>query len=86
MMLLEAVIYNICCYFKYTYVALSLNELEGLQLKCNNTRESCIYNGQTLIEERGFNYIGIRASIGILIAFIIFSRTIAYIGVRFIKH
>jgi ATP-binding cassette subfamily G (WHITE) protein 2 len=73
-------------YFKYTYVALSLNELEGLQLKCDNRTQSCIHDGQTLIEERGFNYINISACIGVLLAFIFSCRIIAYIAVRFLKH
>jgi len=76
-------------YFKYTYVALSLNELEGLQLACDNTlntTQPCIYDGQTLIQERGFDYMDITACIGVLLGFILFSRIIAYLGVRFLKH
>ncbi len=80
---------DVLSYFKYTYVALSLNELEGLQLACDNTlstTQTCIYDGQTLIQERGFDYMDISACIGVLLAFILFSRTIAYLGVRFLKH
>lgn len=81
--------FDVFSYFKYIYVALSLNELEGLQLTCDktkNTTEVCIHDGQTLIQERGFDYINIPACIGVLFAFTLFSRTIAYIGVRFLKH
>lgn len=80
---------DIFSYFKYIYVGLSLNELQGLQLICDtklSTTQSCIYDGQELIKERGFDYINISTCIGVLIGFILCSRIIAYVGVRFLKH
>ncbi len=74
-------------YAKYTYVGVSLNELTGLVLSCadagNNT---CIPNGETTIKQLGLNYISIGGCIGTLIAFIIFCRVVAYLGVRFLKN
>ncbi len=74
-------------YAKYTYVGISLNELEGLVLSCANAGTNpCIPNGEVTIQQLGFNYISIGGCIGTLIAFIIFCRIVAYLGVRFLKH
>ena len=74
-------------YAKYTYVGISLNELQGLVLSCADAGTStCIPNGETTIKQLGLDYISIGGCIGVLLAFIIFCRIIAYLGVRFLKH
>ncbi|CAF1061054.1 unnamed protein product [Adineta steineri] len=84
-------------YIKYSFVGASLNELHGLQLNCNglkttmfnatyNITETCITSGEELIKERGYDHISLEGCIGVLIAFIIFCRAWAFIGVRFLKN
>jgi len=84
-------------YVKYTYVGASLNELHDLKLSCNglktimlnatyNLTRPCIQSGEELIHERGYDYLNMEACIGIIIGFIIFCRTWAFIGVRFLKN
>ncbi len=84
-------------YVKYAFVGAALNELSGLQLNCNglqttivnatyNITAVCIKTGEALIQERGYNYISIGGCIGVLLAFIIFCRAMAFLGVRFLKH
>lgn len=73
-------------YTKYTYVGISLNELEGLVLSCADAGSNkCIPDGETTIRSLGLDYISIGGCIGVLIAFIIFCRVVAYLGVRFLK-
>jgi len=84
-------------YVKYAFIGATLNELDGLQLNCDglkttivnatyNITAKCITSGEELIQERGYDYINIGGCIGVLLAFIIFCRALAFIGVRFLKH
>lgn len=76
-------------YVKYTYVGASLNELQGLQLTCTKSdREklSCIENGEAIIRELGLDYINVIGCIGALVGYIVASRVIAFLGVRFLKN
>jgi len=76
-------------YVKYTFVGIALNELQDLQLTCTAddiAKFSCITNGETLIQDRGYDYITIGGCIGSLLAYIIFCRFVAFLGVRFLKH
>ncbi len=84
-------------YIKYAFVGTALNELSGLDLTCNgvkvtvvnatyNITAPCIHSGEELIIERGYDCINIGGCIGVLLAFIIFCRFWAFIGVRFLKH
>ncbi|CAF3774074.1 unnamed protein product [Adineta steineri] len=74
-------------YAKYTYVGVSLNELQGLTLSCADAgTRTCIPNGETTIKQLGLDYINNGGCIGALLAFIIFCRFIAYLGVRFLKN
>lgn len=84
-------------YVKYSFVGASLNELHDLSLSCDgNTAivynrtysipQKCISNGQDIIQDRGYDYLNIPGCIAILIGFILFCRTWAFIGVRFLKH
>ena len=76
-------------YVKYTFDGTALNELSGLRLTCTQAdldNLSCVTNGEYFIQERGYDYITIGGCIGALLAYIIFCRTIAFLGVRFLKH
>ncbi|UJR29328.1 hypothetical protein I4U23_010540 [Adineta vaga] len=84
-------------YVKYTFVGVTLSELQGLKLSCQglksfvfnatyNITETCIHRGEELIQERGYDYINIGGCIAVLLSFIVFYRTIAFLGVRFLKH
>jgi ATP-binding cassette subfamily G (WHITE) protein 2 len=75
-------------YAKYTYVGVSLNELTGLVLSCAGaaSNSTCITNGETTIQQLGLDYISIGGCIGVLLAFIIFCRAVAFLGVRFLKN
>ncbi|KXZ51257.1 hypothetical protein GPECTOR_13g744 [Gonium pectorale] len=78
-------------YVKYTYVGISLNELHGLELHCTpsqlNSAGKCpITSGEQTIKSLGLDYIGIADCVGILIAYIVICRVIAYLGVRYLKH
>jgi hypothetical protein len=76
-------------YVKYTFVGTALNELQDLNLTCTNedlAKFSCIETGESLIRERGYDYISIGGCIGALLAYIIFCRFLAFLGVRFLKH
>jgi ATP-binding cassette subfamily G (WHITE) protein 2 len=84
-------------YIKYAFVGAALNELQGLQLSCAgakvffanatyNVTAPCIQTGEYYIRERGYNYINIGGCVGVLLAFIIFCRFWAFIGIRFLKH
>lgn len=80
-------------HIKYSFVGAALTELQGLKLQCDerknpliNATKLCIRTGEELIQERGYDHLNIISCIGILVAFIIFCRTWAFIGVRFLKH
>jgi ATP-binding cassette, subfamily G (WHITE), member 2 len=84
-------------YIKYSFVGASLNELQGLKLTCNEPKQSimnstaritehCTQYGEQLITERGYDSLNILGCVTVLIGFIIFCRTWAFIGVRFLKH
>ncbi len=76
-------------YVKYTFIGTALNELQGLTLTCTDAdraKFSCTEYGETFIKERGYDYINIGGCIGALLAYIIFCRFIAFLGVRFLKH
>lgn len=76
-------------YVKYTFVGTALNELSGLVLTCTEEEQKkapCVTHGESLINERGFDYITVGGCIGALIAYIIFCRIAAFLGVRFLKH
>ena len=76
-------------YIKYTFDGMALNELSGLRLTCtpeDEMKASCIKTGEYFITERGYDYITIGGCVGALLAYIIFCRTIAFLGVRFLKN
>ncbi|CAF1042088.1 unnamed protein product [Adineta ricciae] len=84
-------------YIKYSFVGAALNELSGLKLSCDGLKTTryndtysinatCIQVGDQTIHDRGYDYISIGGCIGVLVAFIIFCRGCAFLGVRFLKH
>ena len=75
-------------YVKYTYVGIALNELQNLKLYCTPAvlPAKCITTGEAKIRELGLDEFTVGECAGILVAYIIFCRTVAFLGVRFIKH
>jgi len=84
-------------YVKYSFVGAALTELQGLKLNCDGVKniminatysiiDTCVQTGDELITERGYDYLNIGGCIGILIGFIVFCRSWAFIGVRFLKN
>ena len=84
-------------YVKYSFVGASLNELHDLQLTCDGLKttifnstytysETCIRNGDEIIQERGYHHLSIITCVLILLSFILICRSWAFIGVRFLKH
>jgi ATP-binding cassette subfamily G (WHITE) protein 2 len=74
-------------YVKYTYVGISLNELTGLSLNCDNLASgaTCVTSGETTINNLGFDQYSISLCAGVLVVMIVGFRMIAYLGVRYIK-
>ena len=76
-------------YVKYTFDGTALNELSGLKLTCtaaDRAKAACIETGEYYIQERGYDYITIGGCVGALLAYIVFCRFVAFLGVRFLKH
>ncbi len=71
-------------YVKYTYVGISLNELNGLVYTCTPAN-SCPATGAAVEDQLGFNKFTIGECAGILFAFIAVCRILAYLGIRFVK-
>lgn len=79
-------------YVKYTYVGISLNELEGLNYTCTSDQlvpavnGTCpVTSGQQTINRLGLGFISIGGCIGVLIGLWITLRVINYLAVRFNK-
>jgi ATP-binding cassette subfamily G (WHITE) protein 2 len=75
---------------KYTYVGISLNELQGLMITCTAAQLSAkgvcpISSGEQTIETLGLDKYTIHGCALILVAMIIFFRLMAYLAIRFIK-
>lgn len=76
-------------YVKYTYTAISLNELHGLTITC--TRKEyvngvCpITSGQQTISKLGLDYLNIGSCVTILLFYILVTRAITYLGIRYLK-
>jgi len=77
-------------YVKWAYVGVSLNELTGLRLGCEENQlvnGACpIETGEQTIRNLGLDKFSIGECIGALLAIIIGCRIIAYLALRFIKH
>ncbi|GAB4814284.1 hypothetical protein N2152v2_001330 [Parachlorella kessleri] len=75
-------------YVRYCYIGISLNELTGLELTCTANdvaKGTCVTSGQQTIDKLGLDYLSIGACAGILVGYIVVCRTIAYLGIRFLK-
>ena len=72
-------------YVKYAYIGVSLNEFDGLQLTCD--KPPCAINtGEDSIALLKLDKdLTIASCVGGLLLFIFFSRSIAYMGVRYLK-
>lgn len=77
-------------YVKYTYIGVSLNELEGLQITCLPTElvnGVCqAPSGQQTISDLGLSYLEPRDCALIIILFILVTQVVVYLGIRFLKH
>jgi ATP-binding cassette, subfamily G (WHITE), member 2 len=82
-------------YIKYSYVGISLNELQGLELYCTESQlvqradgsfRCPITRGEQTIDSLGLDFISVGGCAGVLIGLIIFSRVVAYLGLRFLKN
>ena len=75
-------------YVKYTYVGISLNELRGLQYQCTAAQQASgttICSGAEEDASLDLDYISIGGCVGALIAYIIFTRGVAFLAVRQLK-
>ena len=76
-------------YVKYSYVGISLNELEGLYFVCSASQQPgsasvpCV--GQQEVDGLGLGFLTIGGCIGVLLLYIVVLRFFAYCAVRFIK-
>jgi len=75
-------------YVKYSYVGIALNELQNLKLYCTSAVPvaKCVTTGEAKIRELGLDEYTVGECAGILVAYIVFCRGAAFLGVRFIKH
>lgn len=75
-------------YIKYVFMGIALNELTGLEFSCTAAQISskkCTPSGQTIIEDKGYDKYTIGMVAGILVFFIVGTRFIGYLGLRFGK-
>jgi hypothetical protein len=77
-------------YVKYTYVGISLNELQGLVLHCTEQQRlsngACpVATGEQTIQQLGLNKYSIELCACILLVFIVGCRVLAYVGLRVLK-
>lgn len=72
-------------YVKYAFIGISINELTGLELSCDNPSGCSITTGSQIIAANGYDEYSIGFCIGILFVLIVGSRLLAYLGLRFIK-
>eukprot|EP00798_Chlamydomonas_sp_ICE-L_P023416 gene23416-30690_t len=72
-------------YCTYTYVAISQNELNGLDLHCTEQQLNAIgecptTSGEQVVDRLGLDYVSIPQCAGILISYIAITRALAYLG------
>ena len=81
---------------KYTYVGISINELNDLHLYCSDKElarlalltppGACeVPSGEQMKAKLGLDQYTMGGCAGILILYIVFCRVVAFLGVRFIK-
>lgn len=77
-------------FVKYTYVSISLNELDGLKLTCKPTEVRAngrcpVHDGQQTIDTLGLDVLSMGECAAILVSYIVICRVIAFLGIRYIK-
>jgi ATP-binding cassette subfamily G (WHITE) protein 2 len=76
-------------YVKMSYIGVSLNELSGLQLSCTSTQlvnGTCpVTSGEQIIQQLGLTSYSIPMCAGVLLAYIVVFRFIAFLALKLIK-
>ncbi len=76
-------------YTKYAFTGVINSEFQGLSLYCTEKQMNmgvCAYlKGEQYITKNGFDYLNKGECAVILLAFIVISRTFAYLGIRYLK-
>lgn len=76
---------------QYAYVGISLNELTGLELTCTPQQLAAaggtcpITSGQQTITQLGLQKYSVPLCAGVLVAFVVVCRFLAYVGLRVMK-
>ncbi|KAL4440224.1 hypothetical protein ABPG75_003225 [Micractinium tetrahymenae] len=80
-------------YVRYSYLGVALNELNGLVLTCTpdqlaKTKDGAcpITSGQQTVDSLGLGELTIGQNAAVLAGYVLICRTVAYLGIRFIKH
>jgi ATP-binding cassette, subfamily G (WHITE), member 2 len=78
-------------YLKYTFVGVALNELHGLKLDCVTSTgvqvdaSKCITTGEQIAASKGYDEYTVGFCAGIMIVYIIGTRLVAFLALRYIK-
>jgi len=76
-------------YMKYSYVSWCLNEYQDLELTCSAAeiaaKKCLIRSGNDIDTQYGYNQYSIGFCTGMLVIYIVITRFISYLGLRFIK-
>lgn len=76
-------------YIKYAFVGVAINEFSGLELHCTDAQiaaNTCITNGETIMDQKGYDQYTIQFAAGILVVYIVGCRILAFLALRFIKN
>jgi ATP-binding cassette subfamily G (WHITE) protein 2 len=76
-------------YIKYAFVGVAINEFSGLDLRCTDAQVeagTCISQGETIMEQKGYDQYTIQFAAGMLVVYIICCRIIAFLALRFLKN
>jgi len=76
-------------YMKYAYVGLCLNEYRDLKLHCSSAEVSAklckVTSGNSISAQYGYDQYSRSFCIGMLVVYILITRYIGYLGLRYIK-
>eukprot|EP01042_Synura_sphagnicola_P009484 gene9484-biopygen9867 len=76
-------------YMKYAYVGLCLNEYRDLKLHCSSAEISAklckVTSGNSISAQYGYDQYSRSFCIGMLVVYILITRYIGYLGLRYIK-
>jgi ATP-binding cassette subfamily G (WHITE) protein 2 len=75
---------DVMSYLKYAFVGVALNELHGLQLSCDDDGANC-QTAESITKAKGYDQYTIGFCAGILVVYIVVTRVIGYLGLKFIK-